>query len=515
MAPYTAIFGIAMVINVALTFRSSNYWNKYKYLFGYQEVASTDSSSGDDAQFDSASKEGTYKSLLVRYLIVYLLAALSDWMQGPYVYELYSSYGFSKHDIAVLFVAGFGSSMLFGSFIGGLADSCGRKKFTLLFSLIYALSCVTKHFNDYNILMVGRILGGIATSLLFSVFDSWLIKAHAKAELTSHLSKSFSWMQYGNSCVAIFSGLLANKVTSMNKLHRTNTEDETSLFYVGGLLNPFDIALVALIVLGVAAYFLWEENYGEQNKEPVEGETESENTTCLNVLQKAYTTTMRKTEIFYCGLVCSLFEGSMYIFVFMWTPAIKNLTASGTVIPFGLIFSTFMVFCMAGSSLFATLVQKESVGQIGVKVFSVATISFLLMAISTSDTFTFCAFNLFEMCVGMYFPIMGTMKSSIVPENQRAAIYNLFRIPLNFIVLFSLLTDLTPAQSFVLCFIMLAVATYLMYSINKLQAVKSAPKEEVKDLESQSLITTETKEASLSPDSTGVSSAVDADDKLD
>ena len=107
MAPYVGIFGISMVINVVLTFRSSTYWNKYKHLFGYHEVVNADTSSGDGPQFDSAQKENAYKSLLVRYLIVYLLAALSDWMQGPYVYELYSSYGFSKHDIAVLFVAGF------------------------------------------------------------------------------------------------------------------------------------------------------------------------------------------------------------------------------------------------------------------------------------------------------------------------------------------------------------------------------------------------------------------------
>ena len=31
--------------------------------------------------------------------------------------------------------------------------------------------------------MIGRLLGGVATSLLFSVFDAWLIKAHAEAKL--------------------------------------------------------------------------------------------------------------------------------------------------------------------------------------------------------------------------------------------------------------------------------------------------------------------------------------------
>ena len=74
------------------------------------------------------------------YLGVYYLMMAGDWLQGPYVYALYDSYGFSKSDIAVLFVAGFGSSMIFGTFIGSLADRMGRKRFCILYALFYILS---------------------------------------------------------------------------------------------------------------------------------------------------------------------------------------------------------------------------------------------------------------------------------------------------------------------------------------------------------------------------------------
>ncbi|KAI6175864.1 hypothetical protein M3Y97_00736200 [Aphelenchoides bicaudatus] len=56
------------------------------------------------------------------YLIVYLLAAAGDWLQGPHVYALYESYGMTKHQIELLFIAGFGSSLVFGTFIGSIAD---------------------------------------------------------------------------------------------------------------------------------------------------------------------------------------------------------------------------------------------------------------------------------------------------------------------------------------------------------------------------------------------------------
>ena len=43
-------------------------------------------------------------------------------MQGPYIYALYENYGMSTHDIEVLFVAGYASSMVFGTVIGSFAD---------------------------------------------------------------------------------------------------------------------------------------------------------------------------------------------------------------------------------------------------------------------------------------------------------------------------------------------------------------------------------------------------------
>lgn len=154
----------------------------------------------------------------------------------------------------------------------------------------------------------------------------------------------------------------------------------------------------------------------------------------------------------------------------MWTPA---LTGGGddegeTELPFGLIFSTFMVCCMAGSSMYSICSDNKMKGeQLGVLCFVVASISMALVAVSPSNTLKFLAMNVFEMTVGMYWPIMGIMKGSIVPESMRAAIYNLYRIPLNFIVLMSLLTDLTPTMSFCLNAVMLGTAAVLQFILMK------------------------------------------------
>ena len=66
-----------------------------------------------------------------RFYCVYFLALLSDWLKGPYVYKLYSYYGFEESQIAVLYIAGFASSVLFGTFTGTVADIWGRR-FTIV-----------------------------------------------------------------------------------------------------------------------------------------------------------------------------------------------------------------------------------------------------------------------------------------------------------------------------------------------------------------------------------------------
>ncbi|KAL8595134.1 hypothetical protein ACOMHN_013807 [Nucella lapillus] len=108
-----------------------------------------------------------------------------DWLQGPHVYVLYDSYGMTTHQIEILFVAGFGSSMIFGTIIGSFADRYGRRANCILYGILYSLACVTKHFGNFWILMVGRLLGGMATSILYSAFESWLVYEHNKVSRTT------------------------------------------------------------------------------------------------------------------------------------------------------------------------------------------------------------------------------------------------------------------------------------------------------------------------------------------
>ena len=50
--------------------------------------------------------------------MVYLPAVYADWLQIPYLYKIYDSYGFLESQIAVLYIFGLLSSLAFGSCAG-------------------------------------------------------------------------------------------------------------------------------------------------------------------------------------------------------------------------------------------------------------------------------------------------------------------------------------------------------------------------------------------------------------
>jgi len=446
-----------------------------------------------------------FKSFQMQYLVVYWLMMAGDWLQGPYVYALYSSYGFSQEDIAVLFVAGFGSSMFFGTFIGSLADRLGRKRFCLLYAALYIASCLTKHVRGYWVLMLGRLLGGIATSLLFSVFDAWMVFEHnTRGHDPQWMSGTFSAAFFGNSLVAICAGVLAQAAADAQPL--TPFSEGGNVMY-GGYCAPFDLAIVFLSIGAAVLSVSWTENYGEVAAEDADsaekgaaseallsGEGKADTSKDLSLatlmdvrgLQRGIRLMKEDSTILICGLLQSLFEGSMYIFVFMWTPALTPAKPEGQAEgdpneppPYGTMFATFMICCMCGSSIYSVLCKHFSAEELLLRVFVVAGCALSVPFLVPTPGPSYMAFLVFEMCVGIYFPCMGTMKSAIVPEESRAALYNLFRVPLNVIVLGVLLSDMSSATAFAWSTSFLAAGAALQsHLVTKLKAANDSKNQE-------------------------------------
>ncbi|MFQ6657330.1 hypothetical protein Gotur_027062 [Gossypium turneri] len=402
---------------------------------------------------DRINTSSAFNSFKNNYLVVYSLMMAGDWLQGPYVYYLYSTYGFGKGEIGQLFIAGFGSSMLFGTIVGSLADKQGRRRACVTYCVTYILSCITKHSPQYKILMVGRVLGGIATSLLFSAFESWLVAEHNKRGFEQQwLSLTFSKAIFlGNGLVAILAGLFGNVLV-----------DSLSL----GPVAPFDAAAIFLAIGMAIILSSWTENFGDP----------SENKDLLTQFRGAAVAIASDEKIALLGAIQSLFEGSMYTFVFLWTPA---LSPNDEEIPHGFIFATFMLASMLGSSLASRLMARssprvESYMQI---VFVISSASLTLPVITNVRCLQLLGFCTFEACVGIFWPSIMKMRSQYIPEEARSTIMNFFRIPLNIFVCIVLYNvDAFPITvMFGMCSIFLLVASILQ---RRLMAISDKPKME-------------------------------------
>merc|ERR1711957_610615 len=143
--------------------------------------------------------------------------------------------------------------------------------------------------------------------------------------------------------------------------------------------------------------------------------------------------------------------------------------------PYGIIFATFMLSCMSGSAIFSLVVPEViSPERLLQCIFVLAGACLILpsvLAIAWPGGgayrlgVIFVPFNMFELCIGLYFPAMGTLKSVAVPEAARSAIYSLFRMPLNGIVLASLIIKISELVAFNVCALMLFLA-FVLQSIS-------------------------------------------------
>ncbi|KAF1632558.1 Molybdate-anion transporter, partial [Eudyptes filholi] len=262
------------------------------------------------------------------YYRVYLPALAADWLQGPYLYKLYQHYRFLEEQIAILYVCGFASSVLFGLVSSSLVDRLGRKKSCVLFSLTYSICCLAKLSRDYLVLAAGRVLGGLSTALLFSAFEVWYVHEHVERYdfPTEWIAVTFSRAAFWNNVIAVGAGGAADLFTEWLGL---------------GPVAPFMVSIPLLVLSGVFAVKNWDENYG---KKRAFSKTCGDGLKCL----------LSDRRVLLLGTIQALFESVVYIFIFLWTPVLDPHGA-----PLGIVFSSFMAASTLGSSLYRLAVSKS------------------------------------------------------------------------------------------------------------------------------------------------------------
>ena len=366
-----------------------------------------------------------FYSFRQKYTTVYLVIMLADWMQGTHMYTLYMSYGVN---ISALFLTGFLSGGIFAPFLGSFVDKFGRKRSCIVYCLLEIAINVMEGYEDFTILLLGRVMGGISTNLLFSAFESWMTTEHRRHGFPEEwLSRTYSLCSIINGATAIMAGIVAQLL-------------EDAL----GQIGPFHGA-VALTTLALVLILGWEENYGEETV------GEHNKSSLVHQFMEGWGHTISDSRIWRIGLTQALGEGAMYTFVFMWVPTLLSLSPPGGV-PTGCVFSSLMMAITMGGLCYpalqgfirsflpskhnseevcASFVYFLAAASMGVPVLC---LSSYFSGASQCGDWVLVSFLVVEFCIGLFQPVAGTLRSKYVPDALQGAILNIFRLPLNAVV---------------------------------------------------------------------------------
>lgn len=208
-----------------------------------------------------------------------------------------------------------------------------------------------------------------------------MVAAHNAQGFAGELiSSTFSRFFVFNGIVAIVCGWVAQGATAA---------------YNGHPVAPFDVAFILLGGCMAIVSTRWGENYGNS--------TQALGTS----MSKAMQAVLQDRKVFLLGSLQSLFEGAMYSFVFLWTPALSAVSSD---IPHGIIFAGFMVSSSVGGAAFKILLAQQPAEVLLRNVFLVASGSMVVSAFASSPLVLFSAFLVFEVCVGIFWPAMGSLR---------------------------------------------------------------------------------------------------------
>jgi len=404
-----------------------------------RDVASVGAKADGTAPYKPTAEYAAFRR---SYLTAFLCAASSDWLKGPYIYRFYEARGFQPQEITILFAAGYMSSAFFGVIAGVMTDALGRRRMCLAFCALYMLHALMHAASSFWVLLLARAISGVATALLFSAFEAWVVSEHRKRFPEADLAGLFALQTQGNALAAVASGVAAQGAVA-----------------VCGYAGPF---AVAMPLLAYCAYEVrkWPENVGGQQREPG------------RVLRAALGGI--NSVVARVGLLQCLFEGSMHVFVFLWTPCLQR---SGLWVPHGLVFSLYMLCMMAGGRLCSSRLRPP----LGL-VYAAGAAALFAPSLTERLAPGLAAFCAFEGCVGCYFPQIALLRSEHLSDESRGATITLFRVPFNFIVVAVLVYGraLPPQAMLLFASGALALGSLAYWSLPKHAAAESGKRDGAK-----------------------------------
>lgn len=365
---------------------------------------------------------------------------------------------------------------------GPLIDRFGRKTSAIIYCVLEMWINTLEQYPFFAGLLVSRMVGGVTTNLLSSVFETWL-------------DTEFRTRGYDT---AMYEVLMRDSVVLSNVASIASGYLAHILADHLGPVGPFRGAVSCTgLALGVIC-FLWTENYGVHHRDTTSQrhhhhhhESADEDNrrqqvvatkSLFGYVKDAYEAFRSNSKVLRIGIIQGLTAGSLQIFIFLWSPTLQTFCSNAIITgkhhpiwyfrwavdssgnpAYGLIFGAFMASGVLGgicapylrklvsmslaSLLHDTVVVVEGTGNVRPMAleFLVAT-CYLLSAVlllvpfslDASDEHSFSwalgSFLLYEFLVGVSMTSEGVIRSLYLPSDGRATMLIFPRMVVNLAV---------------------------------------------------------------------------------
>ncbi|KRZ27929.1 Major facilitator superfamily domain-containing protein 5 [Trichinella pseudospiralis] len=394
------------------------------------------------------------------YAFGHLIVLFADSLQAPFVYYLFETYGYNESDIALLYAVGLFTNLIYGLFINYILRKFERRVVCCVCCVLTSGSCFLKASSNYYVLMWSRIFDGIAATMLLAPFQEWYLHEHLNRYdfPKEWVAITFRYVFVRSIILSIIAGYVAQF---------TEKVFETTVF-------PFLLCVPILSVALIWIFCKWTPNRQEMRS----------GSHLWNDLTRAKRILLRRPNAFIVCIIQSLYEGSFYLFIFMWTPIFIQLNPDPNYSPsFGNIYACFMASTLLGTILYRRLSIHLSISNLLsiATACSLAGMGFSVLVGYPGETSGFkykillLTLCLYQTGVGLYFPVMQRQQKDVLPAEARPVLLALFRVPLNIIAIGALL--FLHSHDYygnwlllVLCTVLLAIClltTFLLTSLSK------------------------------------------------
>ena len=363
--------------------------------------------------------EPNKNSLKARYLVAFVLTRSAMWAKAPYLYTLFMTvHKFTMAEIGILYLVDAVAALIFGPITGQLADRYGRRLFCHCYNFSIILNLLLRMQGSRTLAYIAQIVTGFGAGLICTTFEAWVVYESEKVfagypkEAERFRKRLFKNSNILDAAVSIItSGICAIVYSFM------------------GIYAPFWISIGLSLLASIVIALLWDEN------KPLENSTQSTGAQLKEAFQE-----LKKVNVLCIGLIEGIALGILNIYLFSWTPILKQSTPGGMNV--GFIYTCMVLTMIVGTKSYEVLIVYCNLDYY-MSITGCLFIQGLLLYIVYFDS-RFLArllyLSLFNGMTGFYNPLNSIVKSNILVEKYRALLMNLFRIPLNTYVIIVLLT---------------------------------------------------------------------------